>query len=100
MSSARRVRSLLRSLLRAERTWAKPDERVYIQEQIEHLRHEARRLQESPQSLEQLDAAEKRLAVALHYGIAYQKAEYMSNYDHKIKRANADLTAAMRSVID
>lgn len=90
----------MRSLLRAERTWKKPDERVYIQEQIEHLRHEARRLHESPQSLEQLDAAEKQLAVALHYGIAYQKAEYMSNWDRKHKRDNADLNAALRTVID
>lgn len=99
MSSARRVRSLLRSLLRAERKWPKADERLYIQEQIVHLRHEARRLQESPQTLEMLDDAEKRLEVALHYGIAYQKVAYMSNYTH-FNRNNPNLAASLRTVID
>ena len=98
VSTARRVRSLFRTLARAQRTWPKEEERVYIQQELMHLRHEAKRLEDTPIARDLLDSAEKRLAIALHYGIAYPRVAHIPNANDLNK--TAAVNNAMRSVID
>jgi hypothetical protein len=92
-----RYRSLLRTLVRAERTWKKPEERLYIREQIRLLK-ESRN--DTHDVVDRLDEAEKRAAVAVHYGIPFMKVPHKMDFATEKRATGAAQEHLQRAVHD
>ena len=70
-----RVRSLYRGVLRAQRRFSAPDERAFIGAQLAAIR-DARTLADPAEIRRRLEAGERQLGVANHYGIAFPRTEH------------------------